>query len=78
MAAGAALAGVVIPADICYVDTDNYLIEFGMTEPGSEYMRILEGPDTLLQIARRILNRSVKYIRFLKLFIAKEHKNAAN
>ena len=52
MAAGAALAAAVIPADICYVDTDNYLTKFRIPEPGSEYMRILEGPDTLLQIAR--------------------------
>ena len=52
MAAGAALADAVIPADICYVDTDNYLPEFRMPEPGSEYMRLLEGPDTLLRIAR--------------------------
>ena len=52
MAAGAALAAAVIPADICYVDTDNYLPEFRMPEPGSEYMRLLEGPDTLLRIAR--------------------------
>ena len=52
MAAGAALAAAVIPADICYVDSDDYLKEFRMPEPGSEYMRILEGPDTLLQIAR--------------------------
>ena len=52
MAAGAALAAAVIPADVCYVDTDNYLKEFRMPEPGSEYMRILESPDTLLRIAR--------------------------
>ena len=52
MAAGAALAAAVIPADICYVDTENYLPEFRMPEPGSEYMRLLEGPDTLLRIAR--------------------------
>ena len=51
MAAGAALAAAVIPADICYVDTDNYLTEFRIPEPGSEYMKILEGPNTLLQIA---------------------------
>lgn len=51
MAAGAALAAAVIPADICYVDSDNYLKEFRMPEPGSEFMRILEGPNTLLQIA---------------------------
>ena len=29
MAAGAALAAAVIPADICYVDTDNYLLNLG-------------------------------------------------
>ena len=52
MGAGAALAAAVIPADICYVDTDEYLKEFRMPEPGSEFMRILEGPDTLLQIAQ--------------------------
>ena len=52
MAAGAALAAAVIPADICYVDSDNYLPEFRMPEPGSEYMRLLEGPDTLLRIAQ--------------------------
>ena len=52
IAAGAALAAAVIPADICYVDTDEYLKEFRMPEPGSEFMRILEGPDTLLQIAQ--------------------------
>ncbi len=52
MGAGAALAAAIIPADICYVDCDNYLTEFRMPEPGSEYMRILEGPDTLLQVAR--------------------------
>lgn len=52
MAAGAALAAAVIPADICYVDSDCYLKEFRMPEPGSEYMRVLEGPDTLLRIAQ--------------------------
>ena len=52
MAAGAALAAAVIPADICYVDSDNYLKEFRMPEPGTEYMRVLEGPDTLLRIAQ--------------------------
>lgn len=52
MAAGAALAAAVIPADICYVDSDDYLKEFRMPQPGSEYMRLLEGPDTLLRIAR--------------------------
>ena len=52
MGAGAALAAAIIPADICYVDCDDYLKEFRMPEPGREYMRILEGPDTLLQIAR--------------------------
>lgn len=51
MGAGAALAAAIIPADICYVDCDDYLKDFRMPEPGSEYMRILEGPDTLLQIA---------------------------
>ena len=50
MAAGAALAAAVIPADICYVDGD-YLKEFRMPEPGSEFMRILEAPNTLLRIA---------------------------
>ena len=52
MGAGAALAAAVIPADICYVDSDNYSPEFRMPEPGSEFMKILEGPDTLLRIAR--------------------------
>ncbi len=52
MAAGAALAAAVIPADICYVDSTDYLKEFRMPEPGSEYMQVLEGPDTLLRVAR--------------------------
>ena len=51
MGAGAAPAAI-ISADICYVDTDNYLPEFRRPEPGSEYMKLLEGPDTLLRIAR--------------------------
>ncbi len=52
MGAGAALAAAVIPADICYVDSKDYLKEFRMPEPGTEFMRILEGPDTLLRVAQ--------------------------
>ena len=44
MAAGAGLAASVIPADIYYVDSDSYLPDFRMPEPGSEYLRRLESP----------------------------------
>ena len=44
MAAGAGLAASVIPADIYYVDSDKYLQDFRMPEPGSEYLRRLESP----------------------------------
>ena len=44
MAAGAALAAAVIPADIYYVDTTKYLPELRVPEPGSEYLKRLEGP----------------------------------
>lgn len=44
MAAGAALAAAVIPADIYYVDTTNYLPELRVPEPGSEYLKRLESP----------------------------------
>ena len=44
MAAGAALAAAVIPADIYYVDTSNYLPELRVPEPGSEYLKRLESP----------------------------------
>ena len=44
MAAGAGLAASVIPADIYYVDSDNYLPDFRMPEPGTEYLKRLESP----------------------------------
>lgn len=44
MAAGAALAAAVIPADIYYVDTTNYLPELRVPEPGSECLKRLESP----------------------------------
>ncbi len=44
MAAGAALAAAVIPADIYYVDTTNYLPELHVPEPGSEILKHLESP----------------------------------
>ena len=52
MVSGVALAATIIPADICYVDTDNYLSDLRMPEPGSEYLRFLKNPDTLLRTAR--------------------------
>ena len=44
MAAGAAMAGCVLGADIYYVDSGEFLPEFRKPAPGTEYLNLLANP----------------------------------